>query len=72
MRIAYGTASDHSTDYTIMDSFSPEFSEYWLADRASAVGRFDGGPREDEPLSESQQDALAALADRVSAARSVM
>jgi hypothetical protein len=51
--------------------FSPEFAQHWLTDRSSST---DGGPveqRADESLSPSQQEALDALAERVSAARSV-
>jgi hypothetical protein len=54
-----------------MDKFSPEFAQHWLTDRSSST---DGGPverRVDESLSPSQQEALDALAERVSAARSV-
>ena len=54
-----------------METFSPEFSRYWqpagdAGFDAAAVSR-----REDDRPSPSQQEALAALADRVSAARSV-
>jgi hypothetical protein len=55
----------------IMDKFSPAFAQHWLTDRSSST---DGGPverRVDESLSPSQQEALDALAERVSAARSV-
>ena len=56
---------------TIMDRFSPEFAQHWLTDRS---GSTDGGAlerRADESPSPSQQEALDALAERVSAARSV-
>ena len=53
-----------------MDRFSPEFAQHWLADHSgatvSAVER-----RADDSPSPSQQEALDALAERVSAARSV-
>jgi hypothetical protein len=55
-----------------MDAFSPEFSQYWLADRSAGTDAAAAGRDDDESLSASQQDALAALADRVNAARSVM
>lgn len=55
-----------------MDTFSPEFSQYWLADRSTGSNVAAAGRGDDESLSESQQDALAALADRVNAARSVI
>ena len=54
-----------------MNTFSPEFAQHWLADRSNST---DGGAverRADESLSPSQQEALDALADRVSAARCV-
>jgi hypothetical protein len=54
-----------------MDKFSPEFAQHWLTDRSTAT---DGGALErnaDELPSASQQEALDALAERVSAARSV-
>jgi hypothetical protein len=56
-----------------MDSFSPEFSTYWLreptesAERSSADGAMSA-----EGLSPSQQAALEELAGLVSAARSVV
>jgi len=53
----------------IMETFSPEFSQYWVFGSnfdAAASSR----PEDDLP-SPTQQAALAALADRVSAARSV-
>jgi len=55
---------------TIMDKFSPEFAQHWLTDRSSTTdrGAADG---KDESMSASQQEALDALAERVSAARSV-
>jgi hypothetical protein len=55
-----------------MDTFSPDFSQYWFADRSNGGNSFAAAEGDDETLSESQQDALAALADRVNAARSVM
>ena len=54
-----------------MTMFSPEFAQHWLADRSDST---DGGAvdrRADESLSPSQQEALDALAERVSAARCV-
>jgi hypothetical protein len=58
-------------DAVTMDKFSPEFAQHWFADRSNSA---DGAPvewRADESLSPSQQEALDALAERVSAARSV-
>jgi len=54
-----------------MDSFSPEFAQLWLADRSTATDAASAERRSDEMLSPSQQEALHALAERVSAARSV-
>jgi len=52
-----------------MDMFAPEFCRYWLCDA--------GEPREREVLAANdedvrERDALAELAERVSAARSVV
>ena len=55
----------------IMDNFSPEFSQHWFAGRSSAIDTAAAERRGDESLSPSQQEALEALADRVSAARCV-
>lgn len=49
-----------------MDTFAPEFSKFWLSDTAPAA--HDG--RDDE--AGAQQAALQELAERVSAARSVV
>ena len=54
-----------------MDTFAPEFAQHWLTDRSISA---DGGAVErhmDESPSASQQEALEALAERVSAARSI-
>ena len=53
-----------------MNGFSPELAQLWLVDRSIAT---DASPerRVDETLTPSQQEALDALAERVSAARSV-
>jgi hypothetical protein len=54
-----------------MDRFSPEFAQHWLTERSGSI---DGGAverRADESPSPAQQEALDALAERVSAARSV-
>lgn len=56
-----------------MDTFSPEFSAYWLREPVEAGER----RRSDvatspETLSPSQQVALEELAERVNAARSVV
>jgi hypothetical protein len=52
-----------------MDTFSPEFSRFWLpGNERDADGRSDS--RDDEVRRERQ--ALEELADRVSAARSIV
>ena len=57
-------------DSTIMDAFSPEFAQHWLAAQpAAADDRVDVS--HDDELSPAQQEALEELAERVSAARSV-
>ena len=53
-----------------METFSPELAQHWLASQSPR----DDGPverRAEESLTPSQEAALVALADRVSAARSV-
>ena len=49
-----------------MDTFAPEFSKYWLSDSAPTAH-----DARDEDAG-AQQAALQELADRVSAARSVV
>jgi hypothetical protein len=55
-----------------MDRFAPEFAAYWLAEpqRSAEPDGIDHGPK--QTLSPSQQVALEELADRVSAARSIV
>lgn len=55
-----------------MDTFSPEFSQHWLSGPAAGADASGAVRRDDDLLSPSQQEALAALADRVSAARSIV
>jgi hypothetical protein len=54
-----------------MDRFSPELMQHWLADRSISTEGAVAERRPDEVPSPSQQEALDALAERVSAARSV-
>ena len=54
-----------------MNLFSPEFAQRWLADRSDSTDSGTVERRADESPSPSQQEALDALAERVSAARSV-
>lgn len=58
-----------------MDTFSPEFSALWLeeSEQAQPAGRrTTEATASDEGLSASQQVALAELAERVNAARSIV
>jgi len=55
-----------------MDTFSPEFSQHWLAGKPAGTDGAFAGHRDEDALSPSQQEALAALADRVNAARSIV
>jgi hypothetical protein len=54
-----------------METFSPELAQHWLAGHAPAADDGLVERRADESLTPSQEAALVALADRVSAARSV-
>jgi hypothetical protein len=53
-----------------MESFAPEFAHYWLNGQAAAAGDSKRERVEDDAI--AQQAALEALADRVSAARSIV
>jgi hypothetical protein len=55
-----------------MDSFSPDFAQHWLAAPSTRDDSSASGWRDDDAPSPSQQAALDALADRISAARSVV
>ena len=59
------------TDVSIMDAFSPEFAQHWLAGQESPSDERVGRRRGDDLLSPAQQEALEELAERVNAARSV-
>jgi hypothetical protein len=52
-----------------MDTFAPEFSKFWLAEAARTHGDARHAGNDD---SGAQQAALEELAERVSAARSVV
>lgn len=54
-----------------MNGFSPEFAQLWIVDRSTATEATVPVRRTDETLTPSQQEALDALAERVSAARSI-
>jgi hypothetical protein len=64
-------AKGHLHRPEIMDSFSPELAQHWLASQSSNVDNAVVDRRAEESLTPSQQAALDALADRISAARSV-
>jgi hypothetical protein len=59
-------------DASTMEALTYDFSSYWLAAQAADSTALAGGARDEEPLSPSQQEALAALAERVNAARSIV
>ena len=54
-----------------MEAFSPEFAQYWL--EAPPKGAEPAGSaRPEDSSSAAQREALAALAERVNAARSIV
>jgi hypothetical protein len=53
-----------------MESFAPEFAHYWLLGQAANAGDAKDDRRDDD--AHAQQAALEALADRVTAARSIV
>lgn len=56
-----------------MESFTPEFAAYWRSEAEAGATSGSAEPRESMAnLSPSQQLALEELAERVSAARSVI
>ena len=55
-----------------MDTFSPEFSAYWLDEPAQTGERHGSESAPAQALSPSQQAALEELAERVNAARSIV
>jgi hypothetical protein len=55
-----------------MDKYSPEFSAYWESEASPATGRDHGEASPKQALSTSQERALEELAERVSAARSIV
>ena len=52
--------------------FSPELSQHWMSDQHNAAEAPRAKARDDDALSEAQQEALDALVDRVNAARSII
>ena len=55
-----------------MEPFSPEFAQYWLTGRRNVVPESVSSACGEESPSKPQQDALAALVERVNAARSTV
>ena len=55
-----------------MEAFSPEFAQYWLTGRRSVMPDSASSARADDSLSAPQQAELAALVERVNAARSTV
>jgi hypothetical protein len=53
-----------------MDTFAPEFAQYWLSGQAGDADV--ANPDRDNHDTASEQAALVELAERVSAARSVI
>jgi hypothetical protein len=53
-----------------MDTFAPEFSQFWRPEPGSAASGARSAPRDDD--AGAQKAALEELAERVSAARSVV
>lgn len=53
-----------------MDTFAPEFSQFWRSEAGSATASALAAQREDD--TGAQKAALEELAERVSAARSVV
>jgi hypothetical protein len=55
-----------------MDTYWPEISAYWESEAWPALGRENADPSSKQGLSASQELALEELAERVSAARSIV
>lgn len=53
-----------------MESFAPEFAQYWLAGQAANAGETKTNRTDDDAT--AQRAALEALAERVTLARSVI
>ena len=52
--------------------FSPDLSQHWVSEQDAVTDSTPASAREDDALSPSQQEALEALVDRVTAARSII
>lgn len=55
-----------------MDTFAPEFSRFWFPVREQAGDRPERHDRRREDEARRQQEALEELAERVTAARSIV
>ena len=55
-----------------MDTFAPEFSRFWLPVRERDGDRRDGRDARRDDEARRQEQALAELAERVTAARSIV
>jgi hypothetical protein len=55
-----------------METFSPEFAQYWLAGQGDSASEAQGSVHRDDSSSAAQREAFEALAERVIAARSVL
>ncbi len=53
-----------------MESFAPEFSQFWLHGQDARAEHADDGP--DAAAARAEEEALEKLADRVTAARTVV
>jgi len=55
-----------------METFSPEFAQYWLAGQGEVASQAKGSGHGEDSPSASQLEAFEALVDRVVAARSIL
>jgi hypothetical protein len=55
-----------------MEPFSPEFAQYWLSGRSNVLPDSAASARGEDAASQPQREALAALVERVNAARSTV
>jgi hypothetical protein len=55
-----------------MEMFSPKFSEFWLPQMAASRDREAPDLAKAAPSPSSQEEALAQLAERINAARSII
>jgi len=55
-----------------METFAPDFAQFWIADQARDSRGAMSRCADDEPVSPSQKEALDALVERINAARSIV